>query len=148
MSPFFISNKKNNNDLAHIKLLNISPETFQIILRYLYGGIFSLNGQDTLDIFKVLIAADELLLDELVDYFTKGCLQMKEIKVWEHVLKWGLVQNQTLISDPDTWIDEIFKMMGNNLQNCIPLIRFFSLSSKEFLHEVSLHNKIFEPSAL
>uniref|UniRef100_U9SRL1 Uncharacterized protein n=1 Tax=Rhizophagus irregularis (strain DAOM 181602 / DAOM 197198 / MUCL 43194) TaxID=747089 RepID=U9SRL1_RHIID len=77
-----------------------------------------------------------------------GCLQMKEIKVWEHVLKWGLVQNQTLISDPDTWIDEIFKMMGNNLQNCIPLIRFFSLSSKEFLHEVSLHNKIFEPSAL
>ncbi|PKY59645.1 hypothetical protein RhiirA4_487450 [Rhizophagus irregularis] len=59
MSPFFISNKKNNDDLAHIKLLNISPETFQIILRYLYGGIFSLNGQDTLDIFKVLIAADE-----------------------------------------------------------------------------------------
>jgi hypothetical protein len=60
---------------------------------------------------------------------------MKEIEVWEHVLKWGLVQNQTLISDPDTWTDEIF-------QNCIPLIRFFSLSSKEFLHEVSLHKKL------
>ncbi|GBC40984.2 BTB/POZ protein [Rhizophagus irregularis DAOM 181602=DAOM 197198] len=60
------SNKKNNDDLAHIKLSNISPETFQIILRYLYGGIFSLNGQDTLDIFKVLIAADELLLHELL----------------------------------------------------------------------------------
>ncbi|GBC47262.2 BTB/POZ protein [Rhizophagus irregularis DAOM 181602=DAOM 197198] len=59
------SNKKNNDVLAHIKLSNISPKTFQIILRYLYGGILSLNGQDTLDIFKILIAADELLLHEL-----------------------------------------------------------------------------------
>ncbi|GBC47260.2 BTB/POZ protein [Rhizophagus irregularis DAOM 181602=DAOM 197198] len=52
-------------EVAHIKLSNISPEIFQIILRYLYGGILSLNGQDTLDIFKILIAADELLLHEL-----------------------------------------------------------------------------------
>ncbi|GBC23781.2 BTB/POZ protein [Rhizophagus irregularis DAOM 181602=DAOM 197198] len=57
----------NNNDvLAHIKLPNILPKTFQIILRYLYGGILSLNGQDTLDIIKVLIGADELLLHELL----------------------------------------------------------------------------------
>ncbi|GET51621.1 hypothetical protein GLOIN_2v1868410 [Rhizophagus irregularis DAOM 181602=DAOM 197198] len=27
-------------------------------------------------------------------------LQMKEIEVWEHVLKWGLAQNPTLIPDP------------------------------------------------
>ncbi|GET66987.1 BTB/POZ protein [Rhizophagus irregularis DAOM 181602=DAOM 197198] len=60
------SNKKNNDVLAHIKLSNISPETFQIILRYLYGGVFSLDGKDTLDIFKLLAAADELLLQELL----------------------------------------------------------------------------------
>ncbi|PKY48255.1 hypothetical protein RhiirA4_404232, partial [Rhizophagus irregularis] len=70
-SPFLrrmlTSNKKNNDDvLVHIKLSNILPETFQIILRNLYGGIFSSNGQDTSDIFKVLVAADGLLLQELV----------------------------------------------------------------------------------
>ncbi|GBC49109.2 BTB/POZ protein [Rhizophagus irregularis DAOM 181602=DAOM 197198] len=76
-----ISSKKNNDSiLYHIKLSNVSPETFQIILRYLYGGIFSLNERDTLDIFNVLIAADE---DDL---------QMKEIEVWNYVLKWGLAQ--------------------------------------------------------
>jgi hypothetical protein len=36
-SPFLrrtlASNKKNNDELVHIKLSNISPETFQIILR-------------------------------------------------------------------------------------------------------------------
>ncbi|UZO10531.1 uncharacterized protein OCT59_002112 [Rhizophagus irregularis] len=69
------SNKKNNDVLAHIKLSNISPEIFQIILRYLYGGILSLNGQDTLDIFKILIAADELLLHELVDYLQKHLIE-------------------------------------------------------------------------
>ncbi|POG83110.1 hypothetical protein GLOIN_2v1761579 [Rhizophagus irregularis DAOM 181602=DAOM 197198] len=200
------SNKKNNDVLAHIKLSNISPKTFQIILRYLYGGILSLNGQDTLDIFKILIAADELLLHELVDYLQKHLienytgwieqhfeltyrksfqsnnllelqqlctdlmaktpekifksldftslpeksiislikrddLQMKEIEIWEHVLKWGLAQNQTLISDPETWTDDNFKMMENTLQNFLPLIRFFSLSSKEFLHKVSPYKK-------
>ncbi|CAB4398948.1 unnamed protein product [Rhizophagus irregularis] len=59
-----------NNDngvLSHIKLPNISPEIFQIILRYIYGGILSLNGQETSDILNVLVAADELHLQELVN---------------------------------------------------------------------------------
>ncbi|CAB4398947.1 unnamed protein product [Rhizophagus irregularis] len=45
-----------NNDngvLSHIKLPNISPEIFQIILRYIYGGILSFNGQETSDILVV-----------------------------------------------------------------------------------------------
>ncbi|UZO09193.1 uncharacterized protein OCT59_029430 [Rhizophagus irregularis] len=170
LKRYLTSNKKNNNVLAHVKLPNILPETFQIILKYIYGGIFSLDGKDTLDIFRVLAAADELLLQELVDYLQnyfienkiewmkqnfelthrisfqsnslseiqKLCtnfmvkspekifksldftslpekslvslikrddLQMKEIEVWNHVLKWGLAQNQNLISDPDTWTD-------------------------------------------
>ncbi|GBB88390.1 hypothetical protein RclHR1_14970003 [Rhizophagus clarus] len=213
-SPFFrralASKKKNdNNILAHIRLSNISPEIFQIILRYLYGGVFSSDGQDTLDFFKVLIAADELLLQELVDYLQKYLienkaewmeqhfelthrtsfqsnnlsdlqlfctefmakfpdkifksldftslpekslislikrddLQMKEIEVWEHVLKWGLAQNQTLIPDSDTWTDDDFKMIENTLQHCLPFIRFFSLSSKEFLHKIRPYKKLFK----
>ncbi|GBB87259.1 hypothetical protein RclHR1_01370018 [Rhizophagus clarus] len=207
LKRYLASNKKNNNVLSHIKLPNISPNTFQIILKYIYGGIFSFEGKDTLDIFKVLAAADELILQELVEclqkYFIENkiewmeqnfelthrisfqsnnlseiqnfCtgfmakspekifksldftslpenslislikrddLQMKEIEVWEHVLKWGLAQNQTLIPDPDTWTDDDFKMMENTLRNCIPLIRFFSLSSKEFLRKVSPYKKL------
>ena len=122
-----------------------------------------MNGQDASDILKVLVAADELILQELVDYlqtylienesewieqhfelinqtsfhsnnllklqqfctdfmskspekifkslnFTslsekflvslikRDDLQMEEIEVWEHVLKWSLAQNPTIIS--------------------------------------------------
>ncbi|GBC29170.2 BTB/POZ protein [Rhizophagus irregularis DAOM 181602=DAOM 197198] len=63
------SNKKNNdNILSHIKLPNTSPEIFQIILEYIYGGILSLDEKDTSDFLKVLATADKLSLQELVDY--------------------------------------------------------------------------------
>ncbi|CAB4411783.1 unnamed protein product [Rhizophagus irregularis] len=63
------SNKKNNdNILSHIKLSNTSPEIFQIVLEYIYGGILSLDEKDTPDFLKVLATADKLCLQELVDY--------------------------------------------------------------------------------
>uniref|UniRef100_U9UMF4 TLDc domain-containing protein n=1 Tax=Rhizophagus irregularis (strain DAOM 181602 / DAOM 197198 / MUCL 43194) TaxID=747089 RepID=U9UMF4_RHIID len=67
---------------------------------------------------------------------------MKEIEVWEHVLKWGLAQNPTLLPDPNTWSDDDFKKMENTLQHCLSLIRFFSLSSKDFLQSVRPYKKL------
>ncbi|EXX66950.1 uncharacterized protein OCT59_025327 [Rhizophagus irregularis] len=202
------SNKKNDNGvLSHIKLPNISPEIFQIILRYIYGGILPLNGLEASNILNTLVVADELNLQELINYlqnyliennsewleqhfelvhrksiqskylselqqfctnlmakspekifksfdFTslpekslvslikKDDLQMREIEVWEHVLKWGLAQNQTLTQNPDTWSDDDFKTMKNVLQNCLPLIRFFCLSSKELRQKVRPYQKL------
>ncbi|POG65757.1 BTB/POZ protein, partial [Rhizophagus irregularis DAOM 181602=DAOM 197198] len=60
--------RKNDGTLAHIKLPNISPETFQIILRYIYSGRLSLVNYDILDIIKILVAASELNLQELIPY--------------------------------------------------------------------------------
>ncbi|GET60585.1 BTB/POZ protein [Rhizophagus irregularis DAOM 181602=DAOM 197198] len=159
-----INKKKNDGTLAHIKLPNISPEIFQIILRYIYGGNLSLKEYDNLDIIQILIAANELSLQELIpylqsflienkanwmeqnfnliyqtsfenDFFSelqKYCtdlmtkepnkifnslnfssipekllitiiqndnLQMSEIQVWEHVLKWGHAQHPELPSN-------------------------------------------------
>ncbi|CAB4438883.1 unnamed protein product [Rhizophagus irregularis] len=211
-SPFLrrilASNKKNDNGvLAHIKLSNISPEIFQIILKYIYGGIISLNEQEPSETLKILSAADELHLQELVDYLQKYLienkvewmeqhfglvyqtgiqhnsllelqnfctnymtksphkvfksfdfislsekslvslikrddLQMKEVEVWDHVLKWGLEKNPTLLPDPTTWSDDDFKIMKNTLQYCLPLIRFFSLSSDEFVQKIRPYKKI------
>jgi hypothetical protein len=95
---------------------------------------------------KIFKSLDFTSLPEksLVSLIRRDDLQMKEIEVWEHVLKWGLAQNQTLIPDPGTWTDDNFKMMENILQNCLPLIRFYSLSSKEFLHKVRPYKKLFK----
>ncbi|RGB40690.1 hypothetical protein C1646_380747 [Rhizophagus diaphanus] len=67
---------------------------------------------------------------------------MKEIEIWDHVLKWGLEKNPTLLPDPTTWSDDDFKMMENTLQHCLPLIRFFSLSSEDFFQKVRPYKKL------
>ncbi|RGB30403.1 hypothetical protein C1646_711383 [Rhizophagus diaphanus] len=85
---------------------------------------------------KVFKSLDFTSLPEksLVQLIKRDDLQMKEIEVWEHVLKWGLAQNPTL--DLNDLSDDDFKTMKNTLQHCLPWIRFFSLSSKEFLQNV------------
>jgi hypothetical protein len=168
-----------------------------------------LNEQDTLDILNTLVTADELCLQELVDYLQKYLiknksewmgenfeftqrissqsnnlvelqqfcadfiakspekifkslhftslsekflislikrddLQMKEIEIWELVLKWGLAQNLTLTPEPNIWSDDDIKMMKNTLQHCLPSIRFFSLSSKEFSQKVHPYKKLLD----
>ncbi|GES96409.1 BTB/POZ protein [Rhizophagus clarus] len=197
----------NDGTLVQIKLPNISPDIFQIILRYIYGGKISLEDYDNLDIIKILIAANELNLQELVIHIQsfltgnkadwmeqnfnliyqtsfennsflelqKYCtdliskapdklfksqdfslipekiiisliqsdyLQMSETQVWENVVKWGLAQNPGLSSDPSIYSKEDFSSLKNTLQKCIPFIRFYNLTSKEFLDYVLPYREI------
>ncbi|GES99134.1 carbohydrate-binding module family 13 protein [Rhizophagus clarus] len=199
--------EKNDGALMHIKLPNILPEIFQIILRYIYGGKISLEDYDASDIIKILVAGSELGLQELIAYLQsfliktksnwmeqnfnliyqtsfendsllelqKFCtsltskepnkifessnfssipekllasliqsdnLQMDEIQVWEHALKWGLAQNPELPSDPTNFSKEDFKTLESNIRQCIPFIRFHNLSSEEFSDKVLPYRKI------
>ncbi|GES83719.1 BTB/POZ protein [Rhizophagus clarus] len=74
-----VGNDPNKNDetLTHIKLPNILPETFQIILRYIYGGRISLKEYNNLDIFNILVAANELSLQELISYLQSFLIKNK-----------------------------------------------------------------------
>ncbi|GES76312.1 carbohydrate-binding module family 13 protein [Rhizophagus clarus] len=199
--------KKNNDEiLTNIKLPNISPEIFEIVLRYIYGGMVSLEKYDTSDIIKILVAANELSLQELFLYFEsflienetnwmeqnfdliyqtsfridslelkKYCndlifkepnkifnfpcfssipekllvtviqndnLQMGDIEIWERVIKWGLAQNPELPSDLANFSKDDFSTLKNTLRRCIPFIKFYDLTSKEFLRKVLPYKKI------
>ncbi|GBC38718.2 hypothetical protein GLOIN_2v1473716 [Rhizophagus irregularis DAOM 181602=DAOM 197198] len=185
------------------------PEV-KIILKYIYGGILNLDGIDPIDVINLLIAAESLKLQEIVNYLQsyfienetnwvkehfnlvynkifqhnsfielqKFCtdiisknpeklsksldynsisekslislikrndLKVEEIDVWDHVLKWGLAQNPSLLPDPEEWSDDDFKLMEKSLQNCLPFVRFFYLSSKEFLNKVFPYQKLLDP---
>src|SRR5688572_9541773 len=178
-----------------------------IYFRYIYGGRFSLEEYDTLDIIKVLVAASELSLQELITYIQshliknntnwmeqnfslmyqtsfandsfielqKFCaelvskepekifkssdftsitekslisfiqhdnLQICEVQVWEYVLKWGLAQNPELPSNPASFSKNDFNALKNTLQQFIPFIKFYNLTSKEFLDNVFPYKKI------
>ncbi|KAG9295685.1 hypothetical protein G9A89_003003 [Geosiphon pyriformis] len=59
--------KRENN---HIILANpnISPRIFEMILRYIYNGEISLEQHGILTILELLVAADELILKNLISY--------------------------------------------------------------------------------
>ncbi|GBB97437.1 hypothetical protein RclHR1_29960002, partial [Rhizophagus clarus] len=63
-----VNKNKNDGSLTHIKLPNISPEIFPMVLRYIYGGRLSLEEYDTSDIIRILVASNELSLQELITH--------------------------------------------------------------------------------
>ncbi|EXX73351.1 uncharacterized protein OCT59_021239 [Rhizophagus irregularis] len=201
------TNNKNDGTSTHIKLSNISPESFHILLRYIYVGELSLEECGASDIIKILVAADNLGLQELIPYLEsfliknnsnwmeenfdliyqtcfksdsfmelqKYCTdliskepnkifnslnfslipekllitiiqnennQMSEIQVWERVIEWGCAQNPDLPSDPTSYSKDDFNVLKNTLQQCIPLIKFRNITSKEFSKKVLPYKKI------
>ncbi|RHZ75087.1 hypothetical protein Glove_217g16 [Diversispora epigaea] len=54
-----------DNIIKIITKPNISAQIFEIILKYIYGGIINTENMDTNDMFKLMIAANELEFEEL-----------------------------------------------------------------------------------
>ncbi|EXX57433.1 BTB/POZ protein [Rhizophagus irregularis DAOM 181602=DAOM 197198] len=54
------------NDIFNIIKPNISPIVFEMIIRYMYVGILDLREKTNTDILNLLIASDELLMQELI----------------------------------------------------------------------------------
>ena len=72
----------------------------------------------------------------LISVIQNGNLQMSEIQVWEHVLKWGYAQNPGLSIDPTSLSNDDVNILKNTLQQCIPFIKFYNFTSKEFTEKV------------
>ncbi|RIB21096.1 BTB/POZ protein [Gigaspora rosea] len=59
-SPYFhqkLTNTNKKNNAIEIKLPHVSAETFTIIIKYIYGGIVSLENFEASFIFKLLMEA-------------------------------------------------------------------------------------------
>ncbi|PKY17035.1 hypothetical protein RhiirB3_403720 [Rhizophagus irregularis] len=78
----------------------------------------------------------------LISLVKSDNLQMKETQIWEYVLKWGLAQNPELPTDYTKFSKNDFNILKNTLQQCIPFIRFYNLTSKEFSDKVLPYRKI------
>ncbi|RHZ86275.1 hypothetical protein Glove_52g35 [Diversispora epigaea] len=68
-SSYFYKELENaTTNKKHIKTVrkpNISAQIFEIILKYIYGGIINIENSDTKTIYELMISANELELKEL-----------------------------------------------------------------------------------
>ncbi|CAG8727378.1 750_t:CDS:2, partial [Acaulospora morrowiae] len=74
----------------------------------------------------------------------------EEIKIWEHVIKWGIANTmQTkLHEDVRKWTDQDFEALEFTLRRSIPLIHFVDISSSDFFNKVRYPYRKLLPSAL
>src|SRR5204863_9945557 len=97
---------------------------------------------------KIFKSLDFISIPEksLVALIENGNLQVSEVEIWEYALKWGIAQNPELPSDPASFSKEDFNALKATLQQCIPFIRFYNLTSKEFMDKVLPYEKILPKS--
>ncbi|RHZ78317.1 hypothetical protein Glove_166g11 [Diversispora epigaea] len=70
---------KKKGDFITYKKPNITPKVFKDILKYIYTGSINLeNNKSQEELLDLLIAADELALDELVEYIQDHIIQNEE----------------------------------------------------------------------
>ncbi|GBB91099.1 hypothetical protein RclHR1_18210002 [Rhizophagus clarus] len=67
---------KNNNMIIFNKP-NITPTVFDLIIKYIYTGELNLTKQSCGDILELLVASDELLLEELFEYVQDYLIEEK-----------------------------------------------------------------------
>src|SRR5581483_1492698 len=79
----------------------------------------------------------------LISLIQHDSIQLGKIHVWEHVLKWGIVRNPELSSDPANYSKDDFNSLKNTLKQCIPFIKFHNFTSKEFHDKVLPYKKVF-----
>ncbi|EXX62969.1 hypothetical protein RirG_156740 [Rhizophagus irregularis DAOM 197198w] len=94
---------------------------------------------------------EKVLIQLILLHFQKKCLisliqndniQMDDIQIWEHVLKWGIAQNPELSLDPSSYSKDDFNVLKDTLQQFIPFIKFYNLTPKEFIDKVYPYKKI------
>ncbi|RIB07207.1 hypothetical protein C2G38_2252770 [Gigaspora rosea] len=62
-----LANTIKGNNIFNIKLPNISVKTFSIVIKYIYGGVVSLENLETSDILDLLITFNEFNFSEFTD---------------------------------------------------------------------------------
>ncbi|CAI2182715.1 14572_t:CDS:2, partial [Funneliformis geosporum] len=90
-SPYFRTALSENwvrtkNDIIKLQKPNIPIRVFNILVEYMYAGTINLTKQDTRTNIALLIAADELCLNDLCAYIEEDLLKNKELLKQNFVL--------------------------------------------------------------
>lgn len=63
-------------------------------------------------------------------------MQINEVIVWNHLIKWGINQTPFLKSDRDNWNEDDYEDLKKAIGQLIPLIRFSEISRADFYDNV------------
>ncbi|RHZ87683.1 hypothetical protein Glove_33g259 [Diversispora epigaea] len=121
-----------------------------------YRSIFVKENFKNLEIFcnDIVVKYPNLIFDSsdftslpeysLVSLLKRDDLQMKEVEIWDYVIKWGITQNPSLPTNLGDWKKENFLTLKTTLQQCLPHIRYFHITNIEIYDKFRPYKKILD----
>ena len=67
---------------------------------------------------------------------------MDEDELWDHIICWGRAQNSELPEEINNWSPNDFNILKKTLDDFIPYIRFYDISSEDFCLKITPYNVI------
>ncbi|KAG9287970.1 hypothetical protein G9A89_017565 [Geosiphon pyriformis] len=79
----------------------------------------------------------------LISLLQKDDLNMKEIEVWQSLIKWGIRNTPRLVEKKlVSWSAEDFAALEKTIHKCIPLIRYYDISGDDYFDHVIPYKKV------
>ncbi|RHZ88280.1 hypothetical protein Glove_24g74 [Diversispora epigaea] len=111
-SPWFCKELKNTipneNNIKTITKPNISNEIFDVILKYIYGGIVDLGNVETKFIFDLMVTANEFKIEELTKKLENHLIETKSSWLKSHFsLVYRTIFNGNSFKDLEKFCNDI-----------------------------------------
>ncbi|RIA79992.1 hypothetical protein C1645_839468 [Glomus cerebriforme] len=112
-----------------------------------YEGVFERLRDHCIEIIskdpQLLFDSEEfskLQEEALILIIKQNNLQIKEIELWNHLIRWGISQSHLFedktATDLINWSSVDFETLEKILHKSIPFIRFFQMSPEEYFYKV------------
>jgi hypothetical protein len=124
-------------NLIRIYQISLKNPNFKILISYCENLI----KQDP----TLLFDSDNLVTLEkknLINIIKWDDLPLREVIIWRGLVKWIIGQKPPMNKITKNWNDSDFKEFKRRLENFIPYIRFFSITSDEYSDDVRYFRKI------
>ncbi|CAG8509414.1 3072_t:CDS:2, partial [Gigaspora rosea] len=128
---------------------NISAKIFEIILSYIYTASITFYGLKGVEALQLLIAANELCLEDIISHLIDFIRQE-----FEEFMKQDVVNITQIVFQYDvcnllqeiclhyiyvkSWNTDDYVILEKTIHDCIPLIRWFQISGKEFKRNLTV----------
>lgn len=130
-----------NEHFAHIYHVSNKYETFEQLRAFCSHTVN--NSPEVVFLASDFTSLPENLLREIL---VRDDIKIDEVELWNYLLKWGLDKNSSLKSDPSLWSPDDVELLAKTLQDCLPLVRFFQFSAKNYRNHLLPYKKLLKVS--
>uniref|UniRef100_U9UJI4 Serine-enriched protein n=1 Tax=Rhizophagus irregularis (strain DAOM 181602 / DAOM 197198 / MUCL 43194) TaxID=747089 RepID=U9UJI4_RHIID len=120
------------NEIKLYNTLSRYQGVFNILYEH-FEDLISNNPDKFLNNFNLF---SELEDDALLSLIQSDNFKMDEIEIWDNLLKWAITKNPNVSNDTTLWNSKEIDFIKLTIQQFIPHIRFFQISSEDYYYKI------------